>query len=72
MSRIRGKSGVPTGQLLPFVGQERGEERGKKGENEEIKSRDVRKGKERKMDWVKRGIRAPCGAVYPEEHREER
>ncbi len=55
---------------MPFVGQ--GERERKKGEKKDIKSRDVRKGKERKMDWVKRGIRAPCGAVYPEEHKEER
>lgn len=60
---------------MPFVGHggKREGRRGRKqGENEEIKSRDVRKGKGRKMDRVKRGIRAPCGAVYPEEHREER
>lgn len=30
------------------------------------------KGRKGKLDWVKRGIRAPCGAVYPEEHGEKR
>ena len=57
---------------MPFVGQRKGER--KKGEKIAHKKQGCkeRKGKERKMDWVKRGIRAPCGAVYPEEHREER
>lgn len=59
---------------MPFVGQG-GRKRGAKegGEIEHKKQGcKERKVKERKMDWVKRGIRAPCGAVYPEEHREER
>lgn len=56
---------------------ERGGRKERANGKEEILSMDIRSGKgrkrkERKRDWVKRGIRAPCGAVYPEEHREER
>lgn len=60
------KSGAT--DIIPSAKRGEGRKGEEKGKGKERKG----KGRKGKLDWVKRGIRAPCGAVYPEEHGEKR